>query len=81
MSLKSRVIKLECATSEKPETANIAIFIVAPGVVPSGYVCDGAQIFRKPGESEEDLQTRCIDTMTWPEGNSVLIFNLLEDTL
>lgn len=78
MSLKTRVIKLETATSRERDTINIAIFTAAPGVEPVGYVCGGVQIFRKPGESDEDLQSRCIDSVTWPEGNSVLIFDLLE---
>lgn len=78
MSLKTRVIKLETATSQERESINIAIFITAPDVESSGYVCGDVQIFRKPGESDEDLQSRCIDSTTWPKGNSVLIFDLLE---
>lgn len=78
MSLKNRVIKLETATSREREPINVAIFIAAPGVEPIGYVCGDIQIFRKLGESDEDLQSRCIDSTTWPKGNSVLIFDLLE---
>lgn len=80
MSLKNRVIKLETATSREREFINIAIFTAAPGVEPVGYGCGDIQIIRKPSESDEDLQSRCIDSVTWPEGNSVLIFDLLETT-
>lgn len=81
MSLKTRVIKLETETSREIEPINIAIFTAAPGVEPVGYVCGDVLIFRKPGESEEDLKTRCIDTVTCPEGNGFLVFDLLETTL
>lgn len=80
MSLKNRVVKLEAAVSEKQEPINIAMFIVEPGVEPSGYVCGDRQIFRMLGESVEDLQTRTIEAVAWPDGNSVLVFNLLEAT-
>lgn len=80
MSIKTRLVKLEAASRHEREQVHIAIFTAAPGVEPSGYVCGDAQIFRKPGEGAEDLQTRCIDSVTWPEGNNVLMFDLMENS-
>ena len=80
MSLKTRVVKLESTILAKTEPIHTAIFLVAFGVEPIGYVCGDVTIIREPGESEEALQKRCHDAVTWPDGNFQHIFGqLLED--
>jgi hypothetical protein len=79
MSLKTRVVKLESILLAKKEPIHVAIFLVAPGVEPIGYVSGDVTIIREPGESVEALQKRCHDAVTWPDGNYWHIFGQLEE--
>jgi hypothetical protein len=79
MSLKTRLAKLESAILAVTEPIQISIFLVAPGTEPKGYICDGVEVIQEPGESIEDLQKRCVDAVTWPDGNYRHVFYLLEE--
>lgn len=78
MSLKSRLCKLEAAKNIESEAINISVFFVVPDIEPIGYVCGSIQIMRMPGESVDELQTRCTTAVTWPDGNSILLFDPLD---
>jgi len=64
--------KLEAKLGHETEPLNVATFVVPVDSETLGYTCGDIQIIRKPGESEDDLQTRCINAVAWPEGNNIL---------
>lgn len=70
--------KLEAKLGHETEPLNVATFVVPVDSETLGYTCGDIQIIRKPGESEDDLQQRCIDSVIWPDGNSSLLFDVLE---
>ena len=78
MSRKTRLDKLEAKLGHETEPLNVATFVVPVDSETLGYTCGDIQIMRRAGESVDDLQQRCIASVVWPSGNSILLFNLME---
>ena len=67
-NIKNRIVKLEKSMLIiDPAPIRIARFIVAPGVEPDGYTCNGVEIVRELGESSESLRKRCQEAVNWPD--------------
>ena len=48
-----------------------ARFYVADGDFnPSGYSCNGIEIMRQRGETNEELRARCRNTVNWPDSQT-----------
>jgi len=74
-NLKTRLVKLESASSDTIEPLHIMRIIVGVGnVTPIGYRCGDVEIIREPNEPEEEFKTRCHDAVDWSDGNSRHIF-------
>jgi len=76
INVRQRLEKLESAFNNASESIQIMRIIVDVGdIIPIGYRCGEVEIIRQPDESEEELKTRCHDTVIWPTGNSRHIFD------
>lgn len=60
MSIKTRLKSLEKSQTTAHEPVKISWFIVQPGDLhPAGYTFAGQEFLRLPGETTDELQSRC----------------------
>jgi hypothetical protein len=78
MSIKTRLEKLEATMLPKPEPKRLTVFLTAPNFEPTRCNCNGVEIMREPGESIEEFQERCSETVSWPDGVFFRMFAMLE---